>query len=305
MEFGKVANVDSIDFSLPDDDPIATRYLSRFPAGKTTIRFGAPVWNRKHWVGTLYPEKTKPVDFLRAYADIYNCIELNTTHYRIPTDDQTAKWLEQVSDGFQFCPKIYQGISHAPMGLLDRGLMKEWLTFLSRLGENGGPSFLQLPPYFDYGMKGELFAFLKMWPNEFRLAIEFRHPSWFSSGRILEPLVEYLQTRTMGLVITDVAGRRDVLHTSISAPFSLLRFIGNDFHPSDIARAAAWTERFQRWQEQGLQDLYLYIHEPDDVKTPEMTAQFLEFLRAAGWTLQSQVQGRVRQASLRQLTLGS
>jgi len=287
MEFGKLPNVDNVNWDLPAEDPLALQFLQRLQSDKSLqIYFGTPAWGHKEWIGKIYPSKTKAADFLFYYSRYFTTIELNTSHYRIPTDTQTEKWLEKVPKEFLFCPKVFQGISHSRNGLLDKALLKQWLKFLEQLGDSCGPSFLQLPPYFEYFAKGELFEFLKQWPDEFPLSLEFRHPSWFQDARILPALTQYLQTRNIGLVITDVAGRRDVLHSSISADFTMLRFIGNDLHESDYSRAENWTKRFVQWEQEGLKTLFLFIHEPDDILAPEMSVYFLNQLeRIGGWKL--------------------
>lgn len=269
------------------------RFLRANPSRdrRLDIKIGAPAWGRKEWVGKIYPEKTPATQFLHWYSRYFSCVELNTTHYRIPSDHQVSTWKSLAAEGFIFCPKVYQGISHERTGLLDRSLLASWHHFVDALAEKAGPSFLQLPPYFDYSMKAQLFSFLKSWPDAHRLALEFRHPSWFENGKIIPALTSYLQTRGIGLVITDVAGRRDVLHTSISSDFVMLRFIGNNLHPSDQSRAQQWTDRFSKWQSAGLSALYLFVHEPDDLTTPEMTEIFLQHLRAAGWDLRSSQTG--------------
>lgn len=271
MEFGKLRSVENVDWTLPPEDPQTLEYLKSLPTtGETHFFIGTPAWGHKEWIGKIYPEKTKAADFLKFYSHNFNTIELNTTHYRIPTEEQTQKWLSQVTENFVFCPKLFQGISHSESGLLAKALLTEWFRFLNNLKHHRGVCFAQFPPHFDYTRKALLFHFLQLWPAEYELALEFRHPSWFQEGRILPALTKYLQSRNVGLVITDVAGRRDVLHSSVSAPFTVLRFIGNDLHPSDFPRAKAWSLRLQQWQKAGLQKVYFFTHEPDDIKAPEL-----------------------------------
>jgi uncharacterized protein YecE (DUF72 family) len=279
MEFGKLEQLHDVNWSLPPDDPLSLSFLQNLPKDhEFQIYLGAPAWGHKEWIGRVYPPKTKSTDFLFHYSRKFSCIELNTTHYQIPTPDKTGKWLSQVPEGFLFCPKLYQGISHSPNGLLDVGLLQEWYAFLKNLGANRGPCFIQFSPHFDYSFKALLFRFLRQWPTEFELCLELRHPSWFQGGKVLPALTQYLQTQGMGLVITDVAGRRDVLHTSISADFLILRFIGNDLDPSDFDRAKEWSERFAKWKSQGLNKIFLIVHEPSDLHVPEMAQFFVEQL---------------------------
>jgi hypothetical protein len=72
------------------------------------------------------------------------------------------------------------------------------------------------------------------------------------------------------------------LHSSLSDGNALLRFVGNRLDLSDFRRAQNWAERIAHWQEIGLRDLYLFIHEPNDDTIPEMTIYFLEQLSQHG-----------------------
>lgn len=285
MEFGKLSDVENVSWDLPPHDPLTQKYLHGFlePTGvpnKTKFYIGAPAWGRKEWVGRVYPPHTAAARFLFHYSRNFNCIELNSTHYGIPSHDTVKKWVDMVPADFLFCPKVPQLISHHPGGLMDARTIGTWLSCLKGFGDNLGPCFLQLPPHFSYADKKELFQFLKLWPLDVELCMELRHASWFADVHVLPPLVEYLQTRGIGLVITDVAGRRDLSHSSISAPFGFLRFIGNDLHPSDYTRARIWSKRLSEWQGWGLKRFFYMVHEPDDIRTPDMTDFVIQELNA-------------------------
>lgn len=281
MEFGKLSNIDQVNWGLPPDELASKKFLSQLARGEFQVYFGAPAWSHKEWLGKIYPPRTKTADYLFHYSRKFSTIELNTTHYRIPDAAQSEKWLKQIHKQFLVCPKIYQGISHSQVGLVDRVLLKEWFVFLENIRDHRGPCFLQLPPHFDYAQKALLFQFLQIWPREFELAIEFRHPSWFQDRQILPALRDYLEKQKMGLVILDVAGRRDLVHASISADYAMIRFIGNNLHPSDFTRAVDWAERFSKWKALGLKRLFLFVHEPDDILVPEMTDFFLRQVNEA------------------------
>lgn len=279
-------SLDGMSWDLPQLSSHSTYLLKKnseeINPNNLQIYFGTPAWAHKEWIGKIYPARTKASDFLFHYSRIYSSVEFNSSHYRIPTDAQVAKWVEQVPKNFRFCPKMFQGISHQPLGLADGDLLKTWLRFLESMKKNLGPCFLQLPPSFDYSKKALLHAFLKKWPNEFHLALEFRHPSWFSQGEILPLLAEYLQSRRIGVVITDVAGRRDVLHSTVSAPFTMVRFIGNDLHPSDEQRLQLWAERLEQWKTLGLATAFFFLHETDDLLCPEITEVAQKVFRSRG-----------------------
>ena len=136
MEFGKVHQsslLDKINWELPHLDPLAQPFLSKIKAATTKLWIGAPAWSHKEWVGKIYPEKTKATDYLFHYSRYFNTIELNTSHYRIPTADQTHKWIDKVPENFVFCPKVFQGISHDFSGMTDQSLLNAWFDFLKIL----------------------------------------------------------------------------------------------------------------------------------------------------------------------------
>lgn len=267
MEFGKLENIDSVDWALPPEDP---KNSSRIIAKNDfSLHFGSPAWGAKNWIGKIYPEKTPPQEFLYYYSRNFDCIELNTTHYRIPDEKTVTEWRSQVPETFEFCPKLHKDISHGRMGMLDKTLLSHWLNFISKLEVNLGPCFIQLHEMFSYKDKMLLFQFLENWPNEFKLSLELRHPSWFQDGVILPPLADYMNRKGVGLVITDVAGRRDVLHSSLSTEWTLIRLIGNNLHTSDEKRLEMWAHRLMGWKKLGLSDAYLFLHQPDDIMTIE------------------------------------
>ncbi len=272
MEFGKLEAFEHVDWTLPAVSEKTIHYLNQQPSSPMfNLRIGTPAWAHREWVGKLYPQGSKPPEFLHHYSRQYGTLEFNSSHYQIPTLQQTTKWLEKIPADFLFCPKVYQGISHGSNGLQDDVLLKSWLSFLERLGTNCGPCFLQLPPSFDYKKKSELHQFLKQWPREFKLALEFRHSTWFENGSVLPLLSEYLFQRGVGTVITDVAGRRDVLHSTVTSDFTMIRFIGNSLHLSDTLRMQLWADQIKQLQQHGLRRVFLFIHEPDDVLCPDMT----------------------------------
>lgn len=284
MEFGKLEDISGVDWSLPEDQ-FATSF-KRSP-GKLQVLLGSPAWGNSQWIGKIYPKKTPTEKFLYHYSRQFNCIELNTSHYRIPDETTTKNWVSEVSSDFMFCPKVNKEISHGKFGLTDQRLLKDWISFLENLGRHVGPSFIQFHELFAYENRQILFRFLESWPAEFQLSIELRHPSWFKNHEVLPALVEYLGRKGIGLVITDVAGRRDVLHSSHSTQWSLLRLIGNNLDPSDEQRAFYWADRFQKWEFEGIKKVFLFLHQPEDTLTIEFARVVKNVLPSRGFEIKS------------------
>ncbi len=228
----------------------------------------------KEWVGKIYPKGTKTPDYLRHYTRQFNTIELNTTHYRIPDHFTVQHWHDEAAADFRFCPKVLQGISHA--GDLGTGgdLIQRFCEAMSGLGSKLGPCFIQLPPYFGVDKLAVLEAFLKQFTLP--LAVEVRHHSWFDNELNMARLFELLEKYGVSTVITDVAGRRDVAHMRLTTKKVLVRFVGNDLHPTDFTRLDDWAKRLTDWFSMGLEECYFFTHEPDNLLAPDLAAAFYE-----------------------------
>ncbi len=75
-------------------------------------------------------------------------------------------------------------------------------------------------------------------------------------------------------VISDVAGRRDVLHQRLSNRTAFIRFGANDLHPTDFPRINDWTVLLKKWLSEGLKEAYFFVHTPDTKLCPELVEYF-------------------------------
>jgi uncharacterized protein YecE (DUF72 family) len=226
------------------------------------------------WVRKVYPKGTKAKDFLQHYSRQFNTIELNTTHYRIPDHKTIQRWYEMSPADFKFCPKIPQTISHSRNLGLGGEQIPAFCEAIQGLKEKLGCCFMQLPPYFGPDRLPQLATFVAAFPNHIPLAIEVRHEDWFNDPSQAEALFNLLAKHRRATVLTDVAGRRDVLHMRLTNSIAMVRFVGNDLVPSDYTRIHDWIERSLQWQEAGLKEIYFFTHEPDNIKAPEL-AEYL------------------------------
>ncbi|MEM9848531.1 MAG: DUF72 domain-containing protein [Bacteroidota bacterium] len=279
MKFGKLASIEQVVFELPDFTSNSYDYLSQLTKSKVPAHFyiGCTGWSMKEWVGQVYPAKAKAKDFLRYYAEQFNTIELNTTHYRIPDATTILKWFEQTPDDFRFCPKIPQRISHSKDLGLSGDNIQRFCDAILGLKHKLGCCFMQFPPYFDVKRLALLKKFLAAFPSTIPLAIELRHESWFQPGNAeWQDLMNFCRKNGVATVITDVAGRRDVLHQSITNAKLVVRFVGNGLHPTDYTRVSDWIDTLAKAYQHKLSEVYFFPHEPDNVLAPQMAAYVLE-----------------------------
>jgi uncharacterized protein YecE (DUF72 family) len=277
MDFGKLPHIEDVDFSLPAAHPGVNKVLGGERSGTLKVYVGAPVWADPGYIGSLYPASVKTSSYLKYYARQFNCIELNATHYKIPEASTVQKWKKAVNDSFKFCPKVPQTISHSIRLEETIPEMNYFIESVSGLGENLGTLFLQLPPTFSAKGKDTLMHFLD-YINPVHLSVELRHPDWFAQPDDLRELSNFLYKKKMGLVITDVAGRRDILHMRLTNKTAMVRFQAHDLHPTDYQRLDEWIVRCTEWIDNGLETLYFFLHLHDKTHTVPLAEYFIKKL---------------------------
>lgn len=281
MKFGKLLDINDVRFELPPINENNKKILGGSTAkGAFRAFVGCPRWASKEWIGKLYPKGTPQKDYLKFYSQSFNTIELNSTHYRSPKPDLVERWRDMAADGFVFCPKIPQVISHYKKLIQVQEELPAFTDSISLFGEKMGCSFVQLHESFGPSLFPNLEQFAQNWPQSLPLAIEFRHPDWFVHHQLIPELTELLIQHQITPVITDVAGRRDVLHNTLTTKTVMLRFVGNHLHNTDYERVDTWMRRLAQWVDQGLETLYFFAHEPGDELASELGTYVIKQLNA-------------------------
>ncbi|GLR16324.1 DUF72 domain-containing protein [Portibacter lacus] len=272
MKFGKLDHIDHVDFTLPEDN----EFFNVTPSDPVSMKIytGATSWINPAWKGSLYSEKTKKSDFLRQYSSQFNSIELNGTHYRTPSDATIETWVNDSAEDFKFCPKILQAISHRHDMLTNKELVNNFIVQLSKLGDKLGQCFIQLPNYFKYSSLPYLEKYLAAWPEEMSLAVEVRDEELHQNRDHFHEYLELLSKYNASPCLTDVSGRRDLMHMANTNDKAFVRWVGNGLHKTDFERIKAWVTRFELWAEKGIKEVYFMLHEPENLKTPEI-AEYL------------------------------
>ncbi|MCL5404594.1 MAG: DUF72 domain-containing protein [Candidatus Marsarchaeota archaeon] len=107
-----------------------------------------------------------------------NAIELNASFYRFPSSSQVSAWSAKRS--LDWVVKVNRYVTHMHM-LNDKAvdLFGRFLELFRPLDKSISLYLLQMPPKFTANMQGRLLDFVKSF-DEKRLAVEFRHSSWYS-----------------------------------------------------------------------------------------------------------------------------
>ncbi|HEX6181277.1 MAG TPA: DUF72 domain-containing protein [Chitinophagaceae bacterium] len=281
MEFGRVPEKElkKVDFSLPKDPVFNKKVLKGKPVAKPAVYLGCAKWGRKEWVGKIYPPGTKEKDFLEHYVKHYNSIELNATHYKVYGPEVISRWNDKAAKlKFKFAPKMAKSITH--FGTLNNKqyITNTFLEGVMEFGEHLGPIFIQVSDKFSPNRKDELFNYLATLPKDLQFFVEVRHPEWFADIDARDELFKTLRSLNIGAVITDTAGRRDCAHMHLTVPRAFIRYVGNSLHASDYTRCDAWVKRIKSWLDNGLSELYFFMHMHDEATSPELTVYLVDTL---------------------------
>ncbi len=153
------------------------------------IRIGSAGWSYPDWDGVVYPEGAgKRFDALKYLASFVDCIEINTSFYRIPPPPTAASWIRRIAgrDSFRFTVKLWRGFTHDSERLTAteaREAAEEFRDFLAPIHEAGrlGAILVQLPYSFHATTEGlkTLQGLLDRF-EAYPLVVEVRHGGWLT-----------------------------------------------------------------------------------------------------------------------------
>ena len=185
------------------------------------IKIGCTGWSYKGWSGTFYPRTLKSTDWLEYYAKIFDMTEINSTFYKIPSQEIVRKWNADTPKHFRFTAKFPSVITHEKRLDNVNSEIFSFLASLSPIYEKVSALVLQLPPSLSFDeAKPRLIDLFEMLPKDFKYPIEGRHSSWFSNEA-----VEFLRERKHCLVWNDVHGVYNPM--PITGDYLYIRLIGD------------------------------------------------------------------------------
>lgn len=212
------------------------------------IDVGATGWSHDDWVGPFYPVSLRdaPEEWLRFYATRFRTVEVASTFDAFPSPELVDQWARvgvAVAErgSFEFSLKLPRAVTHDAVPEGDLRAAREVTGRFDRevldplAGEDLlGAVLVQLPPRLEAtresvrALQAVLGALV-----ERRVALEFRHPSWFQKGCVV-PLAEPLfASRDIALVQADASSTERVA-SPVRSRHAYVRFHG---------RSPAWARR--------------------------------------------------------------
>ncbi|MCC2644767.1 MAG: hypothetical protein K0R94_545 [Burkholderiales bacterium] len=136
---------------------------------------------------------------LERYARILNCVEINSSFYKLHKPETYEKWARLTPQNFRFSVKLSRYFTQEARLGDTSGLLNETLDGISQLGNKWAVLLVQLPPslLFDQNVAAKFFRRLcSLCPQP--ITLEPRHISWTS-----EQAIDLLAVYQISKVIAD------------------------------------------------------------------------------------------------------
>jgi uncharacterized protein YecE (DUF72 family) len=221
------------------------------------VRVGTSGWVYGDWRKRFYPQGVAQSKWLAFYAREFDTVELNATTYRLPKEEQVAKWCASVPDDFLFTVKLSRLITHrkAMPPRVDEFIANYMERIECFQAGKLAQLLVQFPPYLERD-DGQLTTFLEKLPDRYRYVVEFRNQSW-----LVPEVFAILRQRGMAYCIHDYPGMsvRDVV---TSDELAYVRFHGYTSlyagsYPKAVLRR--WAKRIGDLAKQA-RDVFIYFN---------------------------------------------
>ena len=150
------------------------------------IYIGIAGWSYPDWKGIVYSgSKINQLEYISGFVD---CVEINNTFYRPPSDKTTMSWLKNVSGKpeFFFTAKLHRDFSHE--GKLDAEMVEQFHKGFQPLLDVGKLRHLLVQFRYDFAdcedNRQRLAKIVENFSIAFNLVVEVRHKSWQEEGAL-------------------------------------------------------------------------------------------------------------------------
>jgi uncharacterized protein YecE (DUF72 family) len=219
-----------------------------------TVWIGTSGWQYAHWRGRFYPADVRQAGWLEYFAERFATVESNNAFYRLPEAETFAGWARRTPDDFVMAVKVSRYLTHIRRLREPAEPVKLFLERTAHLGRKLGPVLLQLPPSLKANPEA-LDQTLGLFPRSVRVAVEFRHASWFS-----DEVCDLLRRHGAVLCMADRRGPVSPLWRT--ADWTYVRFHEGRAQPRPCYGQRAldsWAARLaEQWS--GTEDVYVYFN---------------------------------------------
>lgn len=215
---------------------------------------GTSGWQYRHWRETFYPRGVAQGKWLEYYAARFTTVESNAAFYRLPDATTFAAWARRTPDDFVMAVKASRYLTHILRLTEPEEPVRMLIERASELGPKLGPILIQLPPSMRIELE-RLQRTLDAFPADWKIAVEFRHKSWFT-----DEVQRVLTDRRVALCLADRVGPITPLWRTTD--WSYLRFHWGRSRPIPCygrTALASWVQRLSNhWA--APEDVFVYFN---------------------------------------------
>jgi uncharacterized protein YecE (DUF72 family) len=144
-----------------------------------TVVIGTSGWQYRDWRGRFYPPKLAQRRWLEHHAEHFATVESNNAFYRLPELTTFEAWRERTPPDYRWAVKASRFLTHLKRLREPAEPVARLMDRVAGLGNRLDAVLLQLPPTLqaDVDLLSECLA---QFPAGTRVAVEPRHPSWWT-----------------------------------------------------------------------------------------------------------------------------
>lgn len=144
------------------------------------VYIGIAGWSYPDWEGIVYTDpKADQLEYVSGFVD---CIEINSSFYRPPSERNARSWLDRTAGRpeFFFTAKLHQSFTHE--GKIDPVIVQQFHTGFGPMLEVGKLQHLLVQFRYDFADtqagRTHLANIVRPFRDAFSLVVEVRHKSW-------------------------------------------------------------------------------------------------------------------------------
>jgi uncharacterized protein YecE (DUF72 family) len=238
---------------------------------------GTSGWQYREWRDRYYPKGVAQARWLEHYAEGFATVESNNAFYRLPERATFEAWARRTPGDFVWAVKMSRYLTHIKRLRDPAEPVARFLDRAEGLGGKLGAVLLQLPPTLKADLDA-LEAVLELLARRVRVAVEFRHDTWFT-----EPAQRLLERHGAALCLAD-RGSRALTPMWRTAEWGYLRLHAGVARPRPCYGRRAldgWARRVaETWEPSA--DVFVYFNNDGRGCAPRDARAFGRALERAG-----------------------
>jgi uncharacterized protein YecE (DUF72 family) len=215
---------------------------------------GTSGWSYKNWTGGFYPKGSSKAR-LAYYSKHFDSVEVNGSFYGLLNESTVKAWLGMVPKGFVFSVKASRYITHMKRLKDCREPLDKLFASIKPFGRQCRVVLFQFPGNFKVNQE-RLAEFIKLLPNGYRYAFEFRNASWHK-----EATYNLLKEHNLAFCIFEFGDQSSP--KIVTADFIYIRL-----HGRGQAYRGNYSDKelrgWYKWVMRQKKDAYIYFDNTDD-----------------------------------------